>query len=275
MSNPSYVECKANPNVPELSPGDTIKVHSRIVEGDKERVQVFQGVIIKINHGGAGANYTVRRVSHDVGVERTFPFYSPLVEKVEVVRHGKVRRARLYYLRGLSAKKSRIKERRVIDKLETPVTAELPTEELPAEELVEEAPAVAETAAPEAEAVVEEAPVVAETSAPEAEAVVEEAPVVAETAAPEAEAVVEEAPVVAETSAPEAEAVVEETPVVAETSAPEAEAVVEEAPAVTETSAPEAEAVVEEAPVVVETETETKAEEKSEAEAPETKAKEE
>jgi large subunit ribosomal protein L19 len=174
MSNPSYVEFKANPNVPELSPGDTVKVYSRIVEGDKERVQVFQGVIIKIKRGGAGANYTVRRVSHDVGIERTFPFYSPLVEKVEVVRHGKVRRARLYYLRGLSAKKSRIKERRVLDKAETPVTAELPTEELPTEAVVEETPAVAETAAPETEAVVEETPVVAETTTPEAEAVVEE-----------------------------------------------------------------------------------------------------
>jgi large subunit ribosomal protein L19 len=160
MSNPSYVEIKTNPNVPELSPGDTVKVHSRIVEGDKERVQVFQGVIIKIKRGGAGANYTVRRVSHDVGVERTFPFYSPLVEKVEVVRHGKVRRARLYYLRGLSAKKSRIKERRVIDKVETPVVEELPAEE----PLVEETPVVAETAAPEVEAVVTETgPAAAET----------------------------------------------------------------------------------------------------------------
>ena len=160
MSNPSYVEIKANPNVPELSPGDTVKVHSRIVEGDKERVQVFQGVIIKIKHGGAGANYTVRRVSHEVGVERTFPFYSPLVEKVEVMRHGKVRRARLYYLRGLSAKKSRIKERRVIDKVETPVAEELPVEE----PLVEETPVVAETAAPEVEAVVTETePAAAET----------------------------------------------------------------------------------------------------------------
>ena len=113
MSTESLVEITVNPNIPTLAPGDTVKVSARIIEGDKERIQVFQGVVIRVKKGGAGANFTVRRVTHDVGVERTFPFYSPLVEKVEVVRHGKVRRARLYYLRGLSAKRARIKERRV------------------------------------------------------------------------------------------------------------------------------------------------------------------
>ena len=113
MSVASLIEAKPNPNIPPLSPGDTVKVSSRVVEGDKERTQVFQGVVIKVRRGGAGANFTVRRVVYGIGVERTFPLYSPLVEKVEVVRHGKVRRARLYYLRGLSTKASRIKEKRL------------------------------------------------------------------------------------------------------------------------------------------------------------------
>ena len=108
MNVTSLVNVKANPNIPTLAPGDTVKVSIKIVEGDKERTQVFQGVIIKIRNSGAGSSFTVRRVAYGVGVERTFPLYSPLVEKVEVVRHGKVRRAKLYYLRGLSAKKARI-----------------------------------------------------------------------------------------------------------------------------------------------------------------------
>lgn len=119
MSTEPLVELVANPNIPTLAPGDTVKVSARIIEGEKERIQVFQGVVIRIKKGGAGANFTVRRVAHGVGVERTFPFYSPLVEKVEVTRHGKVRRARLYYLRGLSAKRARIKERRVDKNKET------------------------------------------------------------------------------------------------------------------------------------------------------------
>ena len=113
MSIASLIEVKPNPNIPPLSPGDTVKVSNKVVEGDKERIQVFQGVVIKVRQGGVGANFTVRRVAYGIGVERTFPLYSPLVEKVEVVRHGRVRRAKLYYLRGLSAKASRIKEKRV------------------------------------------------------------------------------------------------------------------------------------------------------------------
>ena len=113
MNIASLVEVKTNPSIPALSPGDTVKVSFKVVEGDKERTQVFQGVIIKVRHGGAGSSFTVRRVSYGVGVERTFPLYSPRVEKVEVVRRGKTRRAKLYYLRGLSAKASRIKERRL------------------------------------------------------------------------------------------------------------------------------------------------------------------
>ncbi len=112
MSMVSLIDVKPNPNIPALAPGDTVKVSAKIVEGEKERIQLFQGVVIKVRRGGAGASFTVRRVAYGIGVERTFPLYSPLVEKVEVVRRGKVRRAKLYYLRGLSAKASRIKEKR-------------------------------------------------------------------------------------------------------------------------------------------------------------------
>ena len=113
MDVASLVEIEPNPNIPPLAPGDTVKVSAKVVEGDRERTQVFQGVVIKMRQGGVGANFTVRRVTYGVGVERTFPLYSPSVEGVEVVRHGKVRRAKLYYLRGLSSKESRLKERRV------------------------------------------------------------------------------------------------------------------------------------------------------------------
>ena len=113
MNMASLIEVKSNPNIPVIAPGDTVKVSAKVVEGDRERIQVFQGVVIGVKRGGAGANFTVRRVAYGVGVERTFPLYSPLLEKVEVVRHGKVRRAKLFYLRGLSAKASRIKEKRV------------------------------------------------------------------------------------------------------------------------------------------------------------------
>ncbi|MBI4180816.1 MAG: 50S ribosomal protein L19 [Chloroflexi bacterium] len=112
MNVASILEVKQNPNIPNFVPGDTIRVSSKVVEGDKERTQLFQGVVIKIKSSGAGSSFTVRRVTYGVGVERTFPIYSPRVEKVEVMRRGKTRRAKLYYLRGLSAKASRIKERR-------------------------------------------------------------------------------------------------------------------------------------------------------------------
>jgi len=114
MDVSSLLNVKPNSKIPSLSPGDTVRVKVKVIEGDKERIQVFQGVVIKEGGGGTGASFTVRRVTYGVGVERTFPLYSPIVDGVEVVRHGKVRRARLYYLRGLSAKQSRIKERRVL-----------------------------------------------------------------------------------------------------------------------------------------------------------------
>jgi large subunit ribosomal protein L19 len=104
---------KKNQNIPQLSPGDTVKVAVKVVEGDKSRIQPFQGVVIRVRPDADGSgNFTVRRVTFNVGVERTFLFGSPLVEKVEVLRHGKVRRASLYYLRGISEKASRLKETR-------------------------------------------------------------------------------------------------------------------------------------------------------------------
>ena len=129
----SLVEVKPNPNIPPLAPGDTVRVRAKVVEGDRERIQSFQGVVIKVRQGGTGASFTVRRVTYGVGVERTFPLYSPLVEGVEVLRHGKVRRAKLYYLRGLSAKASRIKERRL-----SPQQLEREQEEAPELELEQE-----------------------------------------------------------------------------------------------------------------------------------------
>src|SRR5260370_5261353 len=103
----------ADRNFPALAPGDTVRVHVRIVEGNRERIQVFQGVIIRQRKGGQDENFTVRRTaSHGVGVERTFLYRSPRIDKIEVLRHGKVRRAQLYYMRDLSGKATRLKERR-------------------------------------------------------------------------------------------------------------------------------------------------------------------
>jgi large subunit ribosomal protein L19 len=101
------------PEHPRLQPGDTVRVHVRIVEGSRERIQVFNGVVIRMHGGGINTMFTVRRVaSHGIGVERTFPLYSPRVEQIEVIRHAKVRRAQLYYMRQRSGKAARLKERR-------------------------------------------------------------------------------------------------------------------------------------------------------------------
>jgi len=107
-----FVKPKMNPNIPQISPGDTVKVSLKTREGDKERLQNFQGVVLKMRKGVDGGSFTVRRVSYGIGVERTFPFQSPSVQNVEVLRHGKVRRAKLYYIRRLSVKQARFKERR-------------------------------------------------------------------------------------------------------------------------------------------------------------------
>ncbi len=116
--------------IPVLQPGDTVRVHNRIVEGDRERVQVFQGVVMKLRGGGADASFTVRRIaSHGVGVERTFAFQSPRVEKVEVLRHGHVRRAKLYYLRGRRGKAARLRERRELGPKATPEAVAEPAPE--------------------------------------------------------------------------------------------------------------------------------------------------
>jgi large subunit ribosomal protein L19 len=99
--------------LPRFRPGDTVKVHVRVVEGNRERVQVFQGVVIARSGGGLRETFAVRKISFGVGVERTFPLHSPSIAKLEVVQHGHVRRAKLYYLRDLRGKKARIKERRI------------------------------------------------------------------------------------------------------------------------------------------------------------------
>lgn len=99
-------------DLPQFSPGDTVRVHYKVVEGSRERTQVFEGVVIKRKGGGLRETFTVRRISYGVGVERTFPLHSPEIEKLEVVRRGVVRRAKLYYLRKLVGKAARIKEKR-------------------------------------------------------------------------------------------------------------------------------------------------------------------
>ena len=99
-------------DIPEFRAGDTIRVHAKIVEGTRERIQIFQGVVIKRHGAGISATYTVRKISNGVGVERTFPVHSPRVAKIEVVRYGRVRRAKLYYLCERTGKSARIPERR-------------------------------------------------------------------------------------------------------------------------------------------------------------------
>ncbi|TCL40210.1 large subunit ribosomal protein L19 [Anaerospora hongkongensis] len=99
-------------DIPSFRPGDTVRVHVKVVEGNRERIQVFEGVVINRKSGGVRETFTVRRVSYNVGVERTFPVHSPRIDKIEVMRRGIVRRAKLYYLRNLTGKAARIKERR-------------------------------------------------------------------------------------------------------------------------------------------------------------------
>ena len=120
-----------NPNIPPLQPGDRVKVHTRIVEGDRERIQVFQGTVMRLRKGkGANASFTVRRIAtHGIGVERTFLANSPRVEKVEVAGHTHVRRAQLYYLRGRHGKAARLREKRALEVKQTPEAAETQTEE--------------------------------------------------------------------------------------------------------------------------------------------------
>jgi large subunit ribosomal protein L19 len=152
-------------DIPQFRPGDTVKVHVRVVEGNRERVQVFQGVVIRRQNGGLRETFTVRKISFGVGVERTFPIHSPSIAKLEIVSRGKVRRAKLYYLRELRGKKARIKERRLDDtKLaaleEAALAAQQPEPEDPDEPVEAQLDAVAELdAAPEALAESEAAPI--------------------------------------------------------------------------------------------------------------------
>ncbi len=99
-------------DLPDFGPGDTVKVHVKIKEGEKERIQAFQGVVISKRKGSSNATFTVRKVSYGIGVERIFPMYSPIIDKVEVITRGRVRRAKIYYLRKLRGKAARIREKR-------------------------------------------------------------------------------------------------------------------------------------------------------------------
>src|ERR1700674_4436779 len=111
MNLNGIIELTPNPNVPRFGPGDTVRVSAKVVEGERERTQVFEGTVIRYRNAASSTSFTVRRMAHGVGVERTFLVYSPRLEKVDVVRRGKVRRANLYYLRKLTGKAARIKEK--------------------------------------------------------------------------------------------------------------------------------------------------------------------
>jgi ribosomal protein L19 len=141
-------------DVPNFRAGDELKIHVRVIEGNKSRIQTFQGIVIARQGSGARESFTIRKLSYGVGVERTFPVHTPVIEKYELIRHGDVRRAKLYYLRDLRGKASKIKERRGAD-------GELIVTETPVAEVVE-----SKVEAPVVENVVEETPaeVVAETA---------------------------------------------------------------------------------------------------------------
>lgn len=147
--------------IPDLKVGDTVRVHQRIKEGNRERIQVFEGIIIKKQGGGVNATFTARRIAYGVGVEKTFLIHSPLVEKVEVVRVGKARRAKLYYLRDRVGKAAKTKEN---------VGAKIESKYIDVKATAEEVPAVEEAVAPAEEPAVEApATEATETEAPKAE----------------------------------------------------------------------------------------------------------
>ena len=171
-------------DIPEFRPGDTVKVHVRVVEAGRERQQVFQGVVIRRQGGGLQETFTVRKISFGVGVERTFPLHSPSIGKLEVVTRGKVRRAKLYYLRERTGKKARIKERRLGD------------EELAAIADAEAARLEAATAVPEEEAVETD-----EVEAAEADLEATSEELAAEAEAPAGEPEIEDVPAEADAEA--------------------------------------------------------------------------
>jgi len=196
MDADSYVEIKPNRNIPSFRSGDTVRVHVKVVEGERHRIQVFEGVVIRKKRGGINSNFTVRRVTHGIGVERVFPYHSPLIDKVEVTKVGRVRRARLYYLRDRVGKAARIRagSRERFEELAAELAAgaqPIEEEETEPEEALEEgaeAEASEEESAPEAET--EEAPAAEEESAPDAKA--EEAPAAEEPPADEPEKAAED-----------------------------------------------------------------------------------
>ena len=184
-------EIAGDKEIPDFSAGDTVRVNVRVVEGNRERVQAFEGVCIARRNAGLNSSFTVRKLSYGEGVERVFPLYSPRVESIEIIRRGKVRRAKLYYLRGRTGKRARIAERttgRGIKKAELEETVEIATAaaaEIPVE------------AAAEPEAAVEPLAAEVEADAPDGDAVAAEAeatPADAEAAPPEAEPAETEAP---------------------------------------------------------------------------------
>jgi len=179
MKAASYVDAKPNPQIPDFRPGDSVRVHAKVVEGDRQRIQVFEGVVLRIKRGGVSSTFTVRRVTHGIGVERVFPYYSPLVDKVEVTRVGRVRRARLYYLRDRLGKAGRIKpgSRARFEALTKQGAVAPEAEYIEEDEQVgDDEPTVEEEMAEEEAAVAgeEEAMGEPEESAAEAEAVAEE-----------------------------------------------------------------------------------------------------
>lgn len=178
--------------VPVLSVGNTVRVHVRIKEGNRERIQVFEGIIIKKQGGGVNETFTVRRISYGVGVEKTFLVHSPLVEKVELVRVGKARRAKLFYLRDRVGKASKTKEKlgARIENKEITLKEEMVEEAQEAKEVVEEVPVVEENTS-----VNEEVAEVVETAVEEPVATVEETPVTETTEEVKEEETVQEEPV--------------------------------------------------------------------------------
>ena len=159
-------------DLPAFRPGDNVKVHVRVVEGGKERIQIFQGVVIRRQNGGLQETFTVRKISFGVGVERTFPVHSPSIQKLEIVSRGNVRRAKLYYLRDLTGKKARIRERRITPEEAAAEAAALEEQRLAAEAAGEEFEPeveVVETEAVEGESAEADAPEASADEAPAAE----------------------------------------------------------------------------------------------------------
>ena len=181
MNKLDFIEQPQLRRMPQFRPGDTVKVHVRVVEGNRERIQVFQGVVIRRQGGGLRETFTVRKISFGVGVERTFPVHSPSIAKIEVATRGHVRRAKLYYLRELRGKKARIKERRDADievfEDEEPEAVEAPDEALEASaDSSAEATPSGQASAPESPDAEEGGASAADTDEAAAEAVSEAAP---------------------------------------------------------------------------------------------------